>query len=502
MKNMILRLLIVAGAIAATVHVFAAEIGKEKDPSTTSTMMVQEANIVKVAKSGTTYSSIQAAIDASNPTAENPVVILIYPGTYTEQVLITKSYISLVGVDRERCIIQRDHVETEALDYGDATINIHTAYSNILIKDLTIKNIGDGDGSNVTCAFLCYGQDVIVDNCYLGGNGGRDTCAILGSADVVLKNDTQIEQYKTGSNASHPIWVCNDANITMYDSIVKVSGTGSGIQLNTTGNCIFRNCYFIFANTSAGCIDAANVNTLEWWGCKTNGATLLSGTNYSTLVENFSDLANVTTENIEIDGTAEITGDATLHRSLIMDSDQGTAQATITQNTADANLDVLSVNANVSESATWGADVLAIKQEGIGVGATCNGNAIVYDLKEYGGTQQTRFKVDKDGDVYLYDSSGTQKLEMLTADGDVTAAGMFDGSGGYEVDGSAVVSGDGEHIMKVYSAGTKPAAGASHYGKVVVEQQSSAHDRLFICIRKWNGSGYEYAWADMPVMVE
>ena len=65
-------------------------------------------NVIVVAKSGGDYNTIGSAITYAKTIATiiNPVTILIMPGTYIEHVSIYGYPISLIGINRETCIIQ------------------------------------------------------------------------------------------------------------------------------------------------------------------------------------------------------------------------------------------------------------------------------------------------------------------------------------------------------------------------------------------------------------
>jgi pectin methylesterase-like acyl-CoA thioesterase len=61
-----------------------------------------------VAKSGGDYSTLAEAIAAANDSAANPVTIELYPGVYNEHITLLNRYISIIGVNRDTCIIRDD----------------------------------------------------------------------------------------------------------------------------------------------------------------------------------------------------------------------------------------------------------------------------------------------------------------------------------------------------------------------------------------------------------
>ncbi len=461
------------------------------------------------------YTSVNDAVNA----ASAGDTILIYPGTYAEQININKSDIALVGIDRYKCLIKGKSPDIHLIQIYSRS----SAISNITIANLTVDNdLTWGENGTIAQEAIAVGHpdakanavtDVVIRDCDL--EGYQDTTFVYPNSSAKFINCKITGGFDIGSTwASTAYYI----NCEFYNKHNPMSGC---LYVNGTVHCYNCQFYSEYTGTPSSAVRMVSVDsTLYFMGNQMDGnftedvrffvpgGTAYLGGNYLANPSATCSIASTSMVTSSINcggsfdasGAAEIGGDITIHGEFIMDSDHGSAQATITQNTATDNEDVLTLNAHVTEGATWGADALFIKQEGIGAGATCKGNAIRYDLKEYGGRQRTRFKVDKDGDVYLYDSNGAEKVEMLTASGNVNSAGIINSDGGYKVDGSAVVSGDGEHIMKVYGAGTIPAASASHYGKVIVEQQTSGHDRLLICLRRWNGSGYDYAWAAMPAI--
>lgn len=93
------------------------------------------ANIVRVARYGADFNDIQAAIDYANsqtPTAANPWVIEVYPGTYTGA-LILYQYISLIAVG--------NHEETHLFVSDDTLITLNGAgYQTIKGFTLTVDS--------------------------------------------------------------------------------------------------------------------------------------------------------------------------------------------------------------------------------------------------------------------------------------------------------------------------------------------------------------------------
>ena len=231
-----------------------------------------EANIITVAKSGGDYTSVASAV--SN--ASSGDAVLVYPGTYTETggVQMNTANVSLVGVDRERCIIERDN-SIVTMNSDDGTINMRAAGCSL--ENLTIKNIGSGDASP---AVICNNGVGNIRNCYLGANGGRDILTLYSNTADIECYGVTVEQYDVSNNASHPIWVAGDCSLTFEHGAVIVSGSGDGAQFNTTGDVTFKFSYF---DTGAYIADVDGCNTLAYYFCKQDGSGLFATESWNTL---------------------------------------------------------------------------------------------------------------------------------------------------------------------------------------------------------------------------
>lgn len=96
-------------------------------------------NVLEVSQDGSKkYTSVNDAVTYAKTIAskENPVTIIIYPGVYNEKIIIHNSYISLVGTNKQYCVIMNDKG-----GYDDSPI---FASGNFYITNLTIKATHNG----------------------------------------------------------------------------------------------------------------------------------------------------------------------------------------------------------------------------------------------------------------------------------------------------------------------------------------------------------------------
>ena len=250
-----------------------------------STELSSPENSITVAKSGGDYATVSDGVTA----ASAGDVVLVYPGTYTITSAITiEKPISVVGIDREKCIIQREQVGVGGAGYINAGVFGLNA-SGVNLANLTIKNTGDGydevgGTTDATMALVASGGSGVIENCYIGANGGRDILSILYNSDYTFRNCT-VEQYQKDSIASHPVWVCNSASLKMERCIISILGSGGGPQIDTTGDVSFNYCS-INANLYFLDIDSCDVLTILY--CNMQISSKFDTENYNTLIWNFN----------------------------------------------------------------------------------------------------------------------------------------------------------------------------------------------------------------------
>ncbi len=240
-----------AGYFAGNVHV----------TGTLSGDGIQKGRLVTVAKSGGDFSTIQAAIDSitdSGPT--KPYVILVYPGIYEEQVTLSKSYISIVGIQPNGVKI------TEAQNSG-VIIKYQSSGSGDDLMTMWIKSGGSTDLKGITIANLT------IINTQSLGVGAEQAALDIGRGDtypraheILVKNCSFYgEQDTIFINTGNPIFqdcyiegendVCSIADDAVFERTYHYCHTSTtsrtNLWLGRTGDVaftvIFRDCTFDIA---------------------------------------------------------------------------------------------------------------------------------------------------------------------------------------------------------------------------------------------------------------
>jgi hypothetical protein len=132
-------------------------------------------NVVVVAKSGGDYTSVQAAIDSiSGAAADNPYLVWVAPGVYSETVTM-KPYVHLQGAGQEATIITST-ASSSAWPPTQATLVLA---SDASLRDLTVGNGGAGDSNPALLATAGTTRTLVADVTARALGGGASNQAIL-----------------------------------------------------------------------------------------------------------------------------------------------------------------------------------------------------------------------------------------------------------------------------------------------------------------------------------
>ena len=236
-----------------------------------STSIVEANRTLTVAKDGSgDYTTIAAAISgATSPTSGDQVDIIIEPGTYFEM-LTTRSWVNLIGEDRDTCIIEY------SFQTGDTLSLTHVlwATSNTILRNLTLigQNVkycihSDGGGPyTLTLENCVLRRELLPGYSYKAGFGlglsdGQhvimEDCVVEACPAIYMHNWdnqtspcsmtlTRCELYSQsctflGERSALEIWLLGsgqDDSFVIHDSILDADGNSSIVyrNMNNAGN--------------------------------------------------------------------------------------------------------------------------------------------------------------------------------------------------------------------------------------------------------------------------
>lgn len=146
------------------------------------------------------YRTIQAAVDASMATIDEPALVRIGAGTYREKVYIRRNNLALVGAGPDRTFIVYPELRSEWLkqnpnDWGAAVVNLEG--NDLALLDLTVENSygrETGDHDHQFAVRLAHGTRIITDNCALIA-GGADTLSLWDKQGMYYHSNCYFEGY-------------------------------------------------------------------------------------------------------------------------------------------------------------------------------------------------------------------------------------------------------------------------------------------------------------------
>ncbi len=184
------------------------------------------------------YTSIQEAIDAAPDHGTGPYRIFIKNGIYTEKLFFEKSFITLIGEEREKTVItaailRRAWREENPDDWGAATVNIRNQVTDLTFANLTIQNnfaevFPDFPNNNDhSFAIRGGGHRIILLNCTVVATGG-DTLSLWNTdGGMFYHNNCYFEGY-VDYVAPRGYCYITESEFFGYNSTASIWHDGSG----------------------------------------------------------------------------------------------------------------------------------------------------------------------------------------------------------------------------------------------------------------------------------
>lgn len=209
------------------------------------------ANVIIVAKSGGDFTSIQAALNSITPSATDPYVIKVMPGTYMELDITMKSYVHLQGQGRDVTRISFPTSWPHSI-YLYSLTNVAISGFEIKDADTAIRNY-DSSG-------------MISNNMFTGNSRGilnetpTSTAKMVISGNIFSGNNEAIDNFNSSST------------IISGNTITGNSGGNGGIynvdsSPTITGNLITgNNLYGILNERSSPAISGNTITGNSTYG--------------------------------------------------------------------------------------------------------------------------------------------------------------------------------------------------------------------------------------------
>ncbi len=324
------------------------------------------AQLVTVAKSGGDFTSIQAAINSiTDASADKIYVVLVYPGLYQEQVTL-KSYISLVGIDRDACQIEFSSSSGAVIMAAFSEIRqmrvrqtVTSSDWGIVVNDVSDVGIRDVEliaptGTEPSNGIRVYGNDwhtVIIE---------RVGLSVFGSASIGMSIE---------GNPSAPQNCDFHYEEGVIDSL-SAGAFGGSVVLKDCFAARFRNCLFR-TSASGFCFKMSRTST-GLVNCAIEGTTMEAGQGLVVGANTTAFLYHSRTEVITNSGTvvAQVDG-------------AGTGTVTTTGSPASGNLAKFSGASSITNGdltgdvTTSGALATTIAATGVTAGSYTNANITV-----------------------------------------------------------------------------------------------------------------------------
>lgn len=191
------------------------------------------AQVKTVGASGCDYTTITAALTAITDAATNKrYTVLIYPGTYSENVTC-KQYVSVCGVSRDNVIITAS---------GADGTPVVTLASNMELSTLSVvatNALGVGVGGTATGSIVCdvtgtalqwplsiAGTDCIVSNCAMNG---ANPFWVSGDRNVITNNTCDWTSSTAVGNCLGAFDIADGRDFIISGNSIKITYTGTDV---------------------------------------------------------------------------------------------------------------------------------------------------------------------------------------------------------------------------------------------------------------------------------
>jgi hypothetical protein len=198
-------------------------------------------NLLTIAVDCASESLNDAIIDA--PAAKHLIVNIT--GTCSEEVIITRSGISLVGpatIEFADTLTNSFHGSIDPdgdLLYKNSTVSI-TGAQNVVIDNLTISGASDEFGSFGAGIYIGSGSSALITDSTLQGNR-------IGL--VARFNSTAVLKGNTIANTEHGVWAIDGSSVFFTGDNTITQAAGAGSSSAAVGVYRNGNVFFIGANT-------------------------------------------------------------------------------------------------------------------------------------------------------------------------------------------------------------------------------------------------------------
>lgn len=198
------------------------------------------------------FVTIGAAITAAAallPTAANRIAIIVWPGTYNEQIVLANDYVDLIGVNRDSCVV--------SFANGAGAASLLVTADAVRIERMTFLDTGAGGGypghfSSATgaarasvhdCAFWAgaNAHTLIDDDSYVDFTRCTFTNAGLSLTALRFAQDAGTSTVKDAAITGR-LQIAGAGSLDLASSVVACQNPSVAVDVGTTGTVLIQAC--------------------------------------------------------------------------------------------------------------------------------------------------------------------------------------------------------------------------------------------------------------------